>query len=136
MGAEVRRGLPPHRYHLRVAINNPFYGRNVKVSQQKLAESSLKTLRAGQVMALGSAGGRLEVLHGRVWLTREGDLDDHVVATGESLRIAPNGSATPLAPAAKPIGPARGKVLGGFAAVVAVMLALLALAPLGARRRQ
>jgi len=59
----------------------------------KVGESSLKTLRAGQVMALGAAGGRLEVLHGRVWLTREGDLDDHVVATGESLRIAPNGSA-------------------------------------------
>jgi hypothetical protein len=58
-----------------------------------LAESSLKTLRAGRVMALGSAGGRLEVLRGRVWLTREGDLDDHVVASGESLRIAPNGSA-------------------------------------------
>jgi len=61
--------------------------------QPELAEGSLKTLRAGRVMALGSAGGRLEVLHGRVWLTREGDLDDHVVATGESLHIAPNGSA-------------------------------------------
>lgn len=48
--------------------------------------------------------------------------------------IAPNGSATPLAPAAKPAGPARGKALGAFAAVVAVMLALLALAQLGARR--
>jgi hypothetical protein len=48
--------------------------------------------------------------------------------------IAPNGSATPLAPVAKPSGPPRGKVIGGFAAVAAVMLALLALAPLGARR--
>lgn len=58
-----------------------------------VAAASLKTLRAGHVMALGSAGGRLDVLHGRVWLTREGDLDDHVVASGESFRVAPNGRA-------------------------------------------
>jgi hypothetical protein len=50
--------------------------------------------------------------------------------------IAPNGSATPLAPAAQPSSPARGRAIGGFVAVVAVMLALLALVPLGARRRR
>jgi hypothetical protein len=53
----------------------------------------LKTLRAGHVLPLGSAGGRLDVLHGRVWLTREGDLHDHVVATGESLRVPAHGRA-------------------------------------------
>lgn len=58
-----------------------------------VAGSSPRTLRAGQVMALGSAGGRLEVLHGRVWLTQEGDLDDHVVGSGESFRVAANGRA-------------------------------------------
>src|SRR5450755_2259267 len=58
-----------------------------------VAASSLQTLRAGHVMPLGSAGGRLEVLHGRVWLTLEGDLDDHVVATGESIRVPANGRA-------------------------------------------
>jgi hypothetical protein len=42
---------------------------------------------------LGSAGGRLEVLHGRVWLTRTGDLDDHVVESGQSLSIPPSGRA-------------------------------------------
>jgi len=57
------------------------------------AAEVLQTLRAGHVVPLGSAGGRLEVLHGRVWLTREGDLDDHVVAAGESVRVAANGSA-------------------------------------------
>jgi hypothetical protein len=50
--------------------------------------------------------------------------------------IAPNGSATPLAPAAKPSSPARGRAIGGFVAVAAVMLILLALVPLGARRRR
>jgi hypothetical protein len=50
--------------------------------------------------------------------------------------IAPNGSATPLAPVARPSSPARRRVIGGFVAVVAVMLALLALVPLGTRRRR
>ncbi|MGI8857339.1 MAG: hypothetical protein ACR2JW_16470 [Thermomicrobiales bacterium] len=50
--------------------------------------------------------------------------------------IAPNGTATPLAPAAKPSDPSRGRAIGGFVAVAAVMLALLALVPLGARRRR
>jgi len=48
--------------------------------------------------------------------------------------IAPNGSATPITPAAKPPSPSRGPVIGGFVAVAAVMLALLAIVPLGARR--
>ena len=44
-------------------------------------------LRGGAIMPLGSGGGRLEVLHGRVWLTRSGDLDDHVVETGAALTV-------------------------------------------------
>ena len=47
----------------------------------------LETLRGGAIMPLGSGGGRLEVLHGRVWLTRSGDLDDHVVETGAALTV-------------------------------------------------
>ena len=46
-----------------------------------------RLLRGGSIMPLGSSGGRLEVLHGRVWLTRSGDLDDHVVATGATLTV-------------------------------------------------
>jgi hypothetical protein len=44
-------------------------------------------LRGGAIMPLGSGGGRLEVLHGRVWLTRSGDRDDHVVETGAALTV-------------------------------------------------
>jgi hypothetical protein len=47
----------------------------------------LETLRGGAIMPLGSGGGRLEVLHGRVWLTRSGDLDDHVVESGAALTV-------------------------------------------------
>ena len=47
----------------------------------------LETLRAGTILPLGAGGGRLEVLHGRVWLTRSGDLDDHVVDTGATLTV-------------------------------------------------
>lgn len=57
------------------------------------AASTLQTLRAGHVVALGSAGGRLDVLHGRVWLTREGELDDHLIEAGESFSVPANGFA-------------------------------------------
>jgi hypothetical protein len=39
-------------------------------------------------MTLGSSGGEVRVLSGRVWLTSPGDLDDHVLGVGESLRVA------------------------------------------------
>ena len=47
----------------------------------------LQTLRGGAILPLGTGGGRLEVLHGRVWLTRSGDLDDHVVERGAALEV-------------------------------------------------
>ncbi|MDQ2786569.1 MAG: hypothetical protein M3Y58_16380 [Chloroflexota bacterium] len=48
--------------------------------------------------------------------------------------IAPNGSATPINTAAQPASAPKERAIGGFLAVAAIMLALLALAPLGARR--
>lgn len=32
-------------------------------------------------------GGRLSVVRGRIWLTRQHDLDDHVLAEGQSLQL-------------------------------------------------
>src|SRR5204863_1143823 len=52
----------------------------------------LETLRGGTLLPLGARGGRLEVLHGRVWLTRSGDLDDHVVDAGASLSVPADGA--------------------------------------------
>jgi DUF2917 family protein len=53
------------------------------------ADRSLQTLRTGSTFALSPLGGELEVLHGRVWLTRARDLDDHVVEAGQRVEIAP-----------------------------------------------
>lgn len=50
--------------------------------------------------------------------------------------IAPNGSATPIIAAPQPSGAPKGRAIGSFVAVAAVMLTLLAIVPLGARRRR
>lgn len=57
------------------------------------ARRRLQTLRGGWVMSLGATGGRLEVMRGRVWVTRAGDLDDHVVESGDALEIPAWGEA-------------------------------------------
>jgi len=54
------------------------------------SQRRLRTLRAGSIMHLGSGGGRLEIVCGRVWLTRAGDLDDHIFASGATLTIPPS----------------------------------------------
>jgi hypothetical protein len=59
----------------------------------RAAPGAVRTLRAGRILPLGSAGGRLEVLYGRVWLTRAGDLDDHVIDTGQGIVVPPSGNA-------------------------------------------
>src|SRR6478735_1648409 len=59
----------------------------------RVAPGAVRTLRPGRILPLGSAGGRLQVLHGRVWLTRSGDLDDHVIDSGQGLIVPPRGSA-------------------------------------------
>ena len=51
------------------------------------------SLAAGQALPLGRRGGQLEVITGRVWLTREGELDDHVVAGGQSVSVEGSASA-------------------------------------------
>jgi hypothetical protein len=53
----------------------------------------LALLQGGRVLPLGDSGGRLEVLHGRVWLTRAGDPDDHFVDLGESIVVPSSGHA-------------------------------------------
>lgn len=55
--------------------------------------ADVRTLRPGHVLPLGSAGGRLEVLHGRIWLTRAGDRDDHFVDFGQSIVVPASGRA-------------------------------------------
>lgn len=49
---------------------------------------ALRELPAGHVVALGSGGGEVSILSGRVWLTRAGDPSDHFLGAGESFRVS------------------------------------------------
>ena len=44
-------------------------------------------IEPGDSMHLGRLGGELSVLQGRVWLTRDGDLGDHLVEPGQRVRL-------------------------------------------------
>ena len=46
-----------------------------------------RCIKAGKALSLGRLGGELSVLQGRVWLTRDGDLGDHRVESGERVRL-------------------------------------------------
>lgn len=54
---------------------------------------TVQRLAAGEALHLGRLGGELVVVDGRVWLTRDGDLGDHVVEPGQKLRLAVNENA-------------------------------------------
>lgn len=126
-------------------------------------EHRLESLRGGAVMRLGAGGGRLEVLHGRVWLTRSGDLDDHVVEGGATLTVPPAGrslvealdDSEPALIAWQPtsiagridarvdkmlgrcwniVDPVRRIEVGAFAAVVALSLGAFVFGPLSEAR--
>ena len=45
-------------------------------------------LSAGHAEQLGRLGGELTVVEGRVWLTRDNDLGDHVIEPGQRVRLA------------------------------------------------
>ena len=42
----------------------------------------------GHPIAIGRMGGEFTVLSGKVWLTRQGDLKDHMLVRGQSVRLA------------------------------------------------
>lgn len=49
-------------------------------------------LEPGQVVTLDDAAGtRIEARSGTVWVTEEGDADDHIVAPGQSLVVTHDG---------------------------------------------
>ena len=62
-------------------------------SLQGSRRGHLELLQGGRVLPLGASGGKLEVLHGRVWLTRAGDPDDYFVDFGHSLVVPSSGRA-------------------------------------------
>ncbi len=54
---------------------------------------TVQRLATGEALHLGRLGGDLVVVDGRVWLTRDGDLGDHVVEPGQKIRLAVNENA-------------------------------------------
>lgn len=59
-------------------------------------ESPVLALEAGQVLTLDDAAGtRIVARLGTVWVTEEGDPEDHIVATGET-RVVGRGGRTLL----------------------------------------
>ena len=60
-------------------------------SASGLRRGHLELLQGGRVLPLGASGGKLEVLHGRVWLTRAGDPDDYFVDLGHSMVVPSSG---------------------------------------------
>jgi Protein of unknown function (DUF2917) len=54
---------------------------------------TVQRLAAGEALHLGRLGGDLIVVDGRVWLTRDGDLGDHVVEPGQKIRLGVNENA-------------------------------------------
>ena len=54
---------------------------------------TLQRLASGEALHLGRLGGELALFEGRVWLTRDGDLGDHVVEPGQRVRLGVDESA-------------------------------------------
>ena len=48
---------------------------------------AMGSLATGEARRLGREGGELTVVRGSVWLTRRGDLGDHVLAAGQRVRL-------------------------------------------------
>ena len=53
-----------------------------------LAAGCAETLGAGGAVRRAAGRGRLQVVAGRVWVTRRGDLQDHVLERGQCLETA------------------------------------------------
>ena len=60
---------------------------------QRPAAGTLLRVAAGQALPLGRLGGDLTVVDGDVWLTRDGDLGDHLLEPGQRMRLAVNDNA-------------------------------------------
>ena len=54
----------------------------------QLDRHGLLRLSAGHAQQLGRLGGELTVVEGRLWLTRDNDLGDHVYEPGQRVRLA------------------------------------------------
>ena len=56
--------------------------------QARSDEAGTRRIGAGEALHLGHLGGELVAVDGRIWLTRDGDLGDHVIEPGQRVRLA------------------------------------------------
>lgn len=69
---------------------------NAQLTRTPLRSASaalLRRIEPGHALHLGRLGGELTVVEGRLWLTRDGDLGDHLVEPGQRVRLAVNDNA-------------------------------------------
>lgn len=57
------------------------------------SNQTVRRVASGAALQLGRLGGELTVVEGRVWLTRDGDLLDHVIEPGQRVRLGVNENA-------------------------------------------
>lgn len=56
-------------------------------------ESRPALLPWGEPLRIDNGAGEIAVKSGRVWITRSGDLDDHILAAGERMAVFPGDAA-------------------------------------------
>lgn len=60
---------------------------DLSASRRQFA-GTVRPVGPGQALHLGRLGGELTVISGRIWLTRDGDLGDHLLESGQRLVLA------------------------------------------------
>jgi len=58
-------------------------------AQSYAGQSAILMMRWGEPLQFHRRPGEFVVTHGRLWLTREGDLDDHVLEPGHRVVVEP-----------------------------------------------
>jgi hypothetical protein len=59
-----------------------------RIRPQQAPAGTRRRLLGGQVVRVESWPGELTVVDGRVWLTRRGDGDDHVLGSGQHMVLS------------------------------------------------
>jgi hypothetical protein len=69
-------------------MNTQFHWFHGGTFQAGAGDAGTRRIGAGEALHLGHLGGELVAVDGSIWLTRDGDLGDHVIEPGERVRLA------------------------------------------------
>ena len=59
-------------------------------TQLYASQAGTLVMHSGEAVRIDRLAGEFAVVSGRVWLTRQGDLDDHVLGAGQKLVLEPS----------------------------------------------